>query len=813
MSSSHDAVKSGFRVRQLPGLVPALPSYSRLGFGWGIVTLVAYNILGSRTAYSYDQFGNLASVTDPLGNATVYEYDLRGRKTYEGGATYPVRYTYDIFGNKTTMTTYRNETSRTGGSPVQGDITTWLYDIASGSMTNKVYADGKGPTYSYTPDGKLSRRTWARGIVTDYSYDNWGSLTNTVYSDTTPTVSLAYDAMGRQISTHDAAGVTTFLYDSFGTLTNETVIGVAGTNTIIRHWDNYGRSLGYSLVGLAVPSEPQRQSALAYDPATGRLASMQIPAIEDKQNHCPPPPLFSTFQWTYLPGSDLKFSLTYPNGLIASWNYDAKGQLLQVCNATPTNVISQYDYTYDAAGRRVSCAKSGSAFAQTDTIAYAYNNRSELTNAVAAVDSDYRYSYAFDDIGNRESSSERGTNVAYAANNLNQYMSVDAFVPQYDEDGNQTLVKTATGVWQVTYNCENRPILWTHGTNTISMTFDRFGRRVSKNGRYFAYSGYRQIADNGGNAYVWDPSEPVATKPLCFRNSTENLAAYYLHDGNKNVTDLIRGGSQNDCLAHYEYAPFGRIFKCRGSFAARNPWRYSSEYADDETSMVYYNFRHYVQSLGRWLNRDLIGVKGGANEYAYLKNSVAGYDQLGLSCYGGDWGDFGSLISSHYFGGAGPCVPPYGQDPNMIPSSESSSEEAEISLAAYYVIGGSVSLNVGVCCQDGSRYRWVTITTCVGMGIGAKIPSIPSVSKSTNSECPPEGTIYTIGTGFDLPVGTLGAEAETFGVTPQDGFYCSNKGCDVRDVGDFYRPSIGLSLAWRFFDICSTMRVEFERID
>ena len=76
MSSSHDAVKSGFRVRQLPGLVPALPSYSRLGFGWGIVTLVAYNILGSRTAYSYDQFGNLASVTDPLGHATVYEYDL-----------------------------------------------------------------------------------------------------------------------------------------------------------------------------------------------------------------------------------------------------------------------------------------------------------------------------------------------------------------------------------------------------------------------------------------------------------------------------------------------------------------------------------------------------------------------------------------------------------------------------------------------------------------------------------------------------------------------------------------------------------------
>ena len=37
--------------------------------------------------------------------------------------------------------------------------------------------------------------------------------------------------------------------------------------------------------------------------------------------------------------------------LTASWTYDANNQLLQVCNATPTNVISQYDYTYDAAGR------------------------------------------------------------------------------------------------------------------------------------------------------------------------------------------------------------------------------------------------------------------------------------------------------------------------------------------------------------------------------------------------------------------------------------------------------------------------------
>ena len=78
--------------------------------------------------------GQTVAVTNALGNVTVYEYDLRGNRTYEGGATYPVRYVYDVFGNKTTMTTYRNEASGVG------DTTTWTYDEASGVLLSKTYA-------------------------------------------------------------------------------------------------------------------------------------------------------------------------------------------------------------------------------------------------------------------------------------------------------------------------------------------------------------------------------------------------------------------------------------------------------------------------------------------------------------------------------------------------------------------------------------------------------------------------------------------------------------------------------------------------
>ncbi len=563
--------------------------------------------LGNRTSFAYDQFGNLASVTDPLGNATVYEYDLRGRKTYEGGATYPVRYAYDVFGNKTTMMTYRNESL----GPDSGDVTTWLYDGASGSMTNKVYADGKGPTYRYTPDSKLSQRVWARGIVTDYAYDGWGSLTNTVYSDDTPTVSLFYDALGRQSEAHDAVGITTFLYDSFGSLTTETVIGVAGTNAIERFWDIYGRTAGYSL-------NNERQTTIGYCPETGRIESTIARSSTN------------AFHWSYIPGSDLKAQLLYPNGLTVSWTYDIAGQLLQICNATPTNVISQYDYTYDMAGRRVTCGQSGLTL-EYDIISYDYNFRSELTCAVANIDSDYRYSYQYDDIGNRITSNERGTNVLYTVNELNQYIVVEDFIPEYDADGNQTLIKTATGVWSVGYNGENRPVCWTNDGTHIVMSYDRMGRRIAKNDLRFVYNGYLQIADNNGNAYIWDPTEPVATRPLLWDKS--GAIALYVHDGNKNVSDVMT--NSGSILSHYNYSLFGAIPSFSTNGKIENSWQFASEYYDDDVNFMYFNYRYLSPSIGRWLSYDPIGESYSRNLYAFVNNSFD-IDVLGLLRYDSD---------------------------------------------------------------------------------------------------------------------------------------------------------------------------------
>ncbi len=74
-------------------------------------------------------------------------------------------------------------------------------------------------------------------------------------------------------------------------------------------------------------------------------------------------------------------------------------------------------------------------------------------------------------------------------------------------------------------------------------------------------------------------------------------------------------------MAHYEYSPFGKLTAKTGTYADANPFRFSSEYADDETGLVYYNYRYYSREMGRWLRRDPIEEAGGLNLYVHTANN------------------------------------------------------------------------------------------------------------------------------------------------------------------------------------------------
>ena len=348
------------------------------------------------------------------------------------------------------------------------------------------------------------------------------------------------------------------------------------------------------------PCKVEAGTTITYDPATGRIAD-----------------------------SNLKSKLTYPNEAVVTWSYEPHRDLLTaVTNAT----YSTYVYTNDLLGRRTS----------KNDEQYGYNVRDELISADEV-------SYAYDDIGiyAPTSVSEVGNRTTaegktYTANNLNQYTAIDDFVPQYDDDGNQTLIKTETGVWSVTYNAENRPIRWESGDTVITMSFDRMGRRVEmrtvKDGvetlQRFVYDNYLCIqqlrgADNAlFHSYIWDPTEPIATRPLVFLPASGEIA-YYFHDGNKNVSDLvdIQGN-----IVHYSYTPFGIPTAITPS---ENSFCFSSEHMDNLFGLVYYNYRHYNHVLGRWIGRDKLEEENALNLYMFSGNTpIFKWDIWGLACCG-----------------------------------------------------------------------------------------------------------------------------------------------------------------------------------
>jgi RHS repeat-associated protein len=96
------------------------------------------------------------------------------------------------------------------------------------------------------------------------------------------------------------------------------------------------------------------------------------------------------------------------------------------------------------------------------------------------------------------------------------------------------------------------------------------------------------------------------------------------------VTDYV--DASGTIQAHYEYSPFGKIAAKSGPMDDDFEYRFSSEYLDSETGLVYYGYRYYDANMGRWINRDPAeeGL-GGQNLYAFVSNNpMSRWDVLGL---------------------------------------------------------------------------------------------------------------------------------------------------------------------------------------
>ena len=616
--------------------------------GRGNTSITMYNALGqaaytenaatNRTSYVYDPFGRHIETIDALSQSTHTVYDLRGNVVRQYGATYPVWHEYDAQGRMTAMATTRD----TSLDPAivdsldnpSLDVTRWVYDPATDLLTQKLYDDGKGPSYSYTPDGKLVTRTWARGIVTSYGYDNVGQLSSINYSDATPDMAYGYDRLGRQISAV-AAGVSANFY-VYSTNTLELVAETQNGIVINRPRDAFGRESGIALES-------------GYDVSYGSDPYGRFGAVAHAQST-------NNFTYSYLPGTPIVSGMSASTGHAWTRSYEPKRNLItSVTNFLNGNLISAFDYANDEIGRRTERLDMLPGMVAITNV-FGYNTRSEATSASMGM---HTYGYVFDAIGNRITATNNTEVTSYAANGLNQYTAISNAVPilpVHDDDGNML----TNGVLSYSWDGENRlRSVSSNNVLLVTYTYDcrsrRIGKVVGETTHSFLYDGWNLIQEKSGSIathYVWglDLSGSLqgaggvggllaVISPLPLGGGQGEGGTVYLpcYDANGNVCEY--SSTRGSIVGHYKYSPFGETAVQSGAMADSFAFRFSTKYWEDEAKLYYYGYRFYSSEIGRWANRDPIEEDGGLNLCGFSKNSsINYYDYLGLALPPGTFG-------------------------------------------------------------------------------------------------------------------------------------------------------------------------------
>ena len=619
--------------------------------------------------------GNRIATTDALGNTTYRTYDPLGNLTAEWGATYPVRYTYDTAGRRTSLTTFRT-TGAVALVATDGDTTTWTYDPYTGNCLSKTYADGSTITYTYAPDNLPLRTTYASGKWKENVYDPQRRLCGMVYSSPDMDYELQLDDYGNATNVQDAAGNTwRYEYGFDSVLLAESQIHSGGTqfiasdvtNSLSRSVDSFDRPTGYAI---SVDDTPKGGVGYAYD-ADGRISEISATNAAGR---------VFTIAYTNNAGYNYGYTITMPNGdtvrRIVERDDFNRSLVTNCATFFNSSLVDSNTYTFDALSRPTARTTGTTGVSPVDST-FTYNNRSEVVSAAIGTN---LFTHAYDDIGNHLLFGDNAVTYTFTHNQVNQIVGRAApSAPQisftYTADGGLA----SDGTWSYAYDAEDQltsvtSSSLTNGAIRVLNTYDYRHRRTSKTvqrlystiapppsppvgveewqtleTRTFIHDDWNLIHET---IYTIDGSTTNTTEVQYFwgLDLTDSLQGaggvggllavsrngqFYFptYDNNGNVTKYI--DESGNIVAAYEYDDFGRIIAQSGSLADFFHHRFSTKYYDSEIYLYDYGIRNYSPNLCIWLNRDPIEEEGGVNLYLFCdNNSMQKFDKLGATTAG-----------------------------------------------------------------------------------------------------------------------------------------------------------------------------------
>jgi RHS repeat-associated protein len=335
-----------------------------------------------------------------------------------------------------------------------------------------------------------------------------------------------------------------------------------------------------------------------------------------------------TTQYQYDQNGNLK-KIIYPNGREVTYTLNQANQITQIVGTKDsTNTTYAQSATYAPFGP-LKTYTAGNGL----PIINQYDDDYQLTNlkAGAVINRDYQYDETsnvtqISNMGNLPVSSAETMTYSYQNNNnqLTQAINGTSTTFAYNAAGNLITEQKSGTTRTFTYNDAQRLASVTEGSITLGeYSYDALGRRKKKvpggNTTLYIYDQNGLLIEECSSDGTWQKDyiylngQPLA---MIVANAPENV--YYYHNDHLGTSQMMTD-STGAVVWSAQYEPFGEATINIGQIT--NNLRFPGQYFDAETGLNYNWHRDYKPELGRYIESDPIGLRGGINLYTYALNS------------------------------------------------------------------------------------------------------------------------------------------------------------------------------------------------
>lgn len=556
------------------------------------------------TGFTYDNNGNVLTVTSPLGYVTTNTYDQLDR----------LKDSTDAATNKSTITYDSHSRISTVKDP-KSNTTSYVYN-GFGDLIQQTSPDSGVTVYTYDPDSNLTDRVQAGINFTSATYDALDRISTRTYPlDSTINEAFTYDqtgthgyGVGQLTSVIDAAGQLSQAFDERGLLTSSIRTLSSGAYTTGYTYESAGRlsSITYASSG--------------WKASYTRDAAGQITSVSATQPGHSAATIATGIAWQ--PFGPVR-ALTWGNGVTDTRTYDFAYRTLTIRDTGTSGDIQYLSYGYDADDNVKAVVDFASA---TNNQQITYDNLDRITYASSGA---YTLisSITYDSNSNRKSFSGTGYTVAAGSNQITKVGGSTNLT--YTSAGNMN----AFGASQaMTYSQANRLATATAFGASNTYTYDAFGQRVlvkpGSNPLFVqqydqAENLLEETPGNTVNDYIYVAGMPVAViktaTPTTSYIHTDRIA--FPQKATSAAQATVWSGTPN---------PFGSVTPTTSiTMNVRGMGQYA-----DSTPYYYNNARYAYPGLNTFLEADPIGLNGGINPYIIgYQNPLTWLDPSGLNAW------------------------------------------------------------------------------------------------------------------------------------------------------------------------------------